>query len=113
MLSSGLAILACNRKAAPGSRWAALCVARVPAAASWPLPVGRAGLRFGWGMPANWAAFTGFECPSVWATLNVRAERLLLIEEHHQSNRYKSKEINKKVDWLVHLRLAIESQSRH
>ncbi len=64
-------------------------------------------------MPASRAAFPGFGYPSVWATLDVRAERLPLIEEDHQANRYISKEINYKVDWLVRLRLTIESQSRH
>jgi hypothetical protein len=64
-------------------------------------------------MPASRATIPGFRCPSVWATLDVRADRLPLIEEHHQANRYISKEINKKVDWLVNLRLIIESQSRH
>jgi len=34
-------------------------------------------------------------------------------EERHQASRYISKEINYKVDWLFHLRLTIESQSRH
>jgi hypothetical protein len=64
-------------------------------------------------MPADWATFPGFECPSVWATLDIRAERLPLIDKDHQANKYISKEVNYRVDWLVHLRLTIESQSRH